>query len=377
MDHPRAKKAVKKVRPVKKAKKANKGKAKDPPETINPRPKHYHFWFNDTGFNILPKILFHPTIASHLTQVPQNFTKRIDFLQKEFPTRDLAPHIPAETDIHWIEWSKAKSTAMRKAINKITRARFLFRILLHHARTRRLQIANTEDIFTMEVPKRPVYIVDWASRQKYTFEAQTLMKDITCRLMTHDGLFENPQEPRNPYTNIPFTQSQMISAWNSIFSTGIYTSSAFALFRKCKFCISRFILENITFLKVNALYKTMNDPGLYDYSERMIDFIRYAYDEEGVDLRINIYTHAMVNYPQHPLLKKWAALCYKFYEVDLLYNTAPLVLNLKKSYILDSTIDLINCEKQLCRLYTIPDDLGISVEEANMAILDVYVILDT
>jgi len=372
----KAQKATRKPRGIR-ATRNPQGKKPKAEEVYDPRPKHGHFWFTDTGFNILPKHLFHPAIASHLTQIPVNLVNRLEYLEENFPLRDPAAHLPAKTDIDWFKWSKLKSSTIRKAVYKITMVRHLFKKLLHHYRTRRLTPANKEDIYTMEVPKNPVYIVDWASKQKYSFEAQTLMKDITCRLMTHDGLFENPQAPRNPYTNIPFTQSQMISIWNSIFSSGIYTSSAFALFRKSKFCLRRFTLENTTLLKLNALSKTMKDPALYDYVDRMIDFIRYAYDEESVDFRVNMYSYILINYPQHPLLKRWAALCYKFYEADILYHSSPALLNVTKDTILYSTSHLINCESQLSRLYTVSDDLGVNIGEVDMGVLDVYVFLET
>jgi hypothetical protein len=276
---------------------------------------------------------------------------RIGYLEENFPMRDPAPHLPAVTDINWFKWSKLKSVTIRKAVTQVLKARHLFKKLLHHYRTRRLTVANTEDIFTTEVPKNPVFIVDWRSRQRYTFEAQTLMRDLTCRLMNHDGLFENAQVPRNPFTNQPLTQSQIISVWNSISAAGIYTSSAFALFRKARYSLPRFILENLTFLKLNALSKTMKDPSSYDYRERLGDFISFAYNQESIDCRINAYTYVMHKYPKHPLLKRWADTCFKFYEASILYADVPTVLNAKKDDILDYTLDLINCESQLTRLY--------------------------
>jgi len=344
--------------PSKKAKvkaktKAKVNKPKKPtkviPEVHDTRPAHGHFWFTDTGFNILPKTLFHPAIASHLTQIPVNIKARISYLEENFPLRDLAPHIPAATDINWFKWSKLKSVTIRKAVTKIVKTRHLFKKLVHHYRTRRLTKANTEDIFTTEVPKLPVFIVDWASGQRYTFEAQTLMRDLTCRLMNHDGLFENPQIPRNPFTNQPLTQSQIISLWNSIFSAGIYTSSAFALFRKARYHLPRFLLENSTYLKLNALSKTMKDPSSYDYRDRMGDFISFAYDQESLECRINAYIYAIHHYPKHPLLKRWADTCYKYYEAGILYTGT--LLNEKKDDVLDYTLDLINCESQITRLY--------------------------
>ena len=345
-------------------------------EPEDPRPSHGHFWFTDTGFNILPKNIFHPAIASHLTQIPINRTARILYLEKNFPLRDPAPHLPAKTDIDWFKWSKLKSAVMRKAVSAILKARWQFRILLHHYRTAKLRKANTEDIFTIEVPKRPVFIVDWPSKQKYAFEAHTLMKDITCRLMTNDGLFENPQNPRNPFTNQPLTQSQIISVWNSISSAGIYTSSAFTLFRKARYSLVRFSLENANYLKCNALSKTMKDTSCYDYRDRMADFIAYAYDQESLDCRINAYHYAMINYPSLPLLKRWSELCYKYYEARILYLAAPTLLRTTHDIIMDRSLDLINCENQVIRLYTLSLDQVDTEGENDIveAVFDVLII---
>ena len=362
--------------PFKKAK-VNSTKSNPPPknqkkqkkpyvqEPEDPRPSHGHFWFTDTGFNILPKHIFHPAIASHLTQIPVSLSARISYLEANFPMRDPAPHLPAKTDLDWFKWSKLKSTVMRKAVSAIVKARWYFRVLLHAYRTTKLRAANTEDIFTVEVPKRPIYIVDWQSKQKYAFEAHTLMKDITCRLMTNEGVFENPQNPRNPFTNQPLTQSQMISVWNSISLAGIYTSSAFALFRKARYSVPRFSLENINYLKCNALFKTMKDTSCYDYRDRMADFIAYAYDQESLDCRINAYHYAMSQYPKHPLLKRWADLCYKYYEVSILYLTTPTILRTKRNALLDESLNLINCENQVIRLYNLSLEQQLPAEDTN------------
>ena len=356
------------VKPKAKAK----AKAEEP---YDPRPRHGHFWFTDTGFNILPKHIFHPAIASHLTQVPVNMNNRVSYLQENFPLRDQAPHLPGPTDIDWFKWSKLKSTVLRKAVAQVLKARWLFRKLLHHYRMKKLTVANTQDIFTMEAPKLPVFIVDWASRKRYTFEAHTLMRDLTCRLMHNEGLFEYPQAPRNPFTNQPLTQSQIISVWNSISLAGIYTSSAFALFRKARYSLGRYLVENSSYLKLNALSKVMKDPTCYDFRDRMIDFITFAYDQESLDCRINAYHYAISNFPKHPLLKRWADACYMFHEANILYANVPTVLNVKKDDILDYTLDLINCESQLTRLYDAVLDSNIpNTSEVVETFIDVLII---
>jgi hypothetical protein len=365
MERVMAKKAKAKVKRKVKAK-VNK---KQEPLIPNPRPVHHHFWSSKTQFNILPSHLFHPVIYSHLTQIPTNLRERHIYLEKEFPLRDPAPHIPVIEEISWFNWSKLKSTTIRKAISFILKKRFLYKKLVHHWRVKKLVAYNVDDIFTLEPPKKPISVVDWQSKKKYVFEAQTLMRDITCRLMNTDGIFENPQYPRNPFTNISFTQAQMISIWNSIFSYNMYVSSAFTLFRKARYCLHRFELENSNILKLNALSITMKTPSCYDYRDRMLDFISYAYADSCDSCNLNAFKYAMTNYPNNSLLKEWATLCYKYYESEILYINVPAVLATRKTSILNKTHTLIDKENILLRRCPTP-----SVQDEVENIFNVLII---
>jgi hypothetical protein len=362
-------KVKKKTKPHAKAKPKAKS-SYDPLPTYTPSqgPVHYHFWLTNTNFNILPRHLFHPIIFSHLTQFPTNFTARYYTLVTEFPTK--IPLGAKQSDvIDWSPCSLAKSAAIRKALGRIMRARFLFRKLLHHMRVRRLTVANLDDIVTVEPPKKLVELVDWKSKQKYRFEAATLMRDITCRLMTHDGFFEDPQEPRNPFTNIPFTQSQVISLWNSISEAGISVSVAFTAYRLARYDMVKFSLYNSILIKLNAHKQTMKDIKCFSYRERMLDFISFCYSEEILPFSTAAFTYCLIHYPSHNQIQRWAALCYKFYEVEILYSTDPETLRQKKDAILDSSIHLINSDKIIEYLYSVSNTIM-----EGQAIVDVFLL---
>jgi hypothetical protein len=344
--------ATKVTNATKAQKSAQKAKAKSAkPDPRLPRlhmMAHHHFWFSNTNFNILPKGTFHPIVESHLTQIPQNLTKRHTVLTKEFP---INPKVSTET-IDWSLPSRAKSTAIRKAIAKVLKARFLFRKLLHHMRIRLLKVANTEDIFTMEAPKKLVELVDWPSKQKYSFEAATLMKDITCRLMNHDGFFQDPQQPRNPFTNIPFTQAQAISLWNSISAAGIPVSVAFTAFRLARYKLCVFSLHNSSLIKLNALKKTMRNQDSYLYREKLLDFITFCYSEEILACSVTPFSYCLINYPNHPQICRWAKLCQEFYEAEILYSNDPDKLLKIKDYIFDLSVKLINTDSSILNMYS-------------------------
>jgi hypothetical protein len=183
------------------------------------------------------------------------------------------------------------------------------------------------------------------------------MRDITCRLLTHDGFFENPQDPRNPFTNIPFTQSQMISVWNSISQAGIPVSVAFTAYRLARYNTANFALYNSILLKINAHKNTMKDTKCYSYRERMLDFISFCYNEEIIPCSTAAFTYCLIHYGSHNQLQRWSALCYKFYELEILYSTDPDILRQKKEAILDSSIALINSDKIIEYLYSVSNTI--------------------
>lgn len=374
MDQPSAKKIKTSFLPKAKAKaKANakakakaKGKASAKEISIfeyiqDPSPLIIHFLRPEKRFNILPTTATNHLISMYADILPTNFTRRHYYINKHFPI--ASPF--AGTNNHFnlpIEpistgWSKEKSIAIRRAVTYIMRHRFAFKKLLATMRFKRLQKANEEDLVTGEVPKYPVQIVSWSEKTVYTFEAYTLMKDITERLLHHDGLFEDPQTPRNPFTNIPLTQSQIISVWNSVSRAGIPVSSAFTLFRNSRFSMKKFMEHNSIFLKLNSLRKTFKEANSYDYKERMLDFIEYSYNAESIDCSIQAFRNALRNYPNHHLIKKWATLCERYYEPDILHAGNIVTINLIKEAVLDDTFEILHLQRELISLNTIVENI--------------------
>lgn len=327
----------------------------------DPSPLITHFLRPEKRFNILPTTALNYLIGMYADIMPLNYTRRHFYIQKHFPISSPfagasnyfnLPMPPISTG-----WSKEKSIAMRRGVACIMRHRFLFKKLLNLMRFKRLQKANEEDLVTGEVPKHPVQIVSWAEKRVYIFEAYTLMKDITERLVHHDGFFEDSQSPRNPFTNIPLTQSQTISVWNSVSRVGIPVSSAFTLFRNSRFNMKKFIEQNTSFLKLNSLKRTFKEAKSYDYTDRMLDFIEYCYNAESIDCSINAFRNAMTNYPNHHLIKKWAALCQRYYEPEILYPGNTSIIHTYKELVLDDTCDILHLQRELVSLNIIVENI--------------------
>lgn len=308
-------------------------------------------------FNIFPHGTFPKKIETILS-----FVKGISFREQmiycntflKVPIRDKTIKKACETSMNkfWLgtTYSHSISVILKFYFLRIRELRWVFRKFLHIWRSRRLRMINTEDMCTLEVPKDPVYIVDWKNKIKSVFEASTLMRDITLRLLHHDGFFECAQAPRNPYTNLPLTQSQTISVWTQLALSRTSASSVFTEFRKSRWNLYTFVTEYSVSLQLHAFRVTMRNPQHEDYKDRLLDFIMYCYDQEDADCRTHVFDYAIKNCPGHPLLKRWAALCTRFYEAPIIFSKIPRKVITIQEEVLDSSISLLYRYKELERI---------------------------
>jgi len=270
-----------------------------PMQPLDDNTKRY---IRNTLFRYSQRVLFHPELFKMGTYL--------------YPELTLGKQVPRSTS-DW--WNLETIVQARKYLPPIYKLRLAFMKLLHHWRFKHLKLANTDDIVTMDPPKKPVYIVNWKSKTAHVFESSTLMRDITERLLQNDGVFEESAEPRNPFTNTSLTQAQMISLWNQISLSGVYTSTAFSAFRQARWNMQTFQAEYAAMLKLNALRRTMKNPDHYDYTDRMIDFIQYVYEIKSEACDIFLYKDAVKYKNRHSIIKGWEKLCKLYYEATILH----------------------------------------------------------
>lgn len=268
----------------------------------------------------------------------------------KFPIKDKNMKNVFEESMNKFWGGKVSATAtiiLKLYIKKINTLRWQFRKFLHRWRTSRLRMINTEDFCTLEVPKDPVYIVDWASQSKSVFESSSLMRDITTRLLHCDGFFDCPQQPRNPYTNLPLTQAQIISVWTQLAFAKTAASAVFTEFRKSRWSLYTFSIEYSVPLQLHAFRTTMRNPLHQDFKEKMIDFILYCHDEEDADCRSSLYEYAIKFNPSHPLIKKWQELCIQFHEAPIMYGKMQHKIIIIQDDVLKRSVSLLRRFKEL------------------------------
>jgi hypothetical protein len=327
-------------RPAKKAKKkVNKKKIVKKKYKPYTRPSGPPIEFRT--FNIFPNRFYsHPRLAFTMSF----FTKSVKQQEHMLELYRKNPFQSTDTSVNAF-WSLSFVKGIEESLQKVRRARFILRQAIHHWRFKHLSSSNTEDIVTLSPPKTPVWIVDWSLKRKYSFESSTLMRDITARLLEHDGFFEDPQLPRNPLTNLPLTQSQLISVWNQLSSSN--PSAAFTEFRRVRFSMERYLLEYSVPLQLYAFKQTMKDPTHGDTQERLLDFIEYAYDQESIDCYTQSYKYAIEHYAGHRILEAWTKVCVEFYEAGILYPRNPQRLHQLQEAALDKTTDLLSKQDEI------------------------------
>ena len=170
---------------------------------------------------------------------------------------------------------------------------------------------NTEDIVTMEVPKKPVYVINYNERCTYVYEADTMRRSINTRLLLSDWMFESPQYPINPLSNEPFTTGQLISIYNQMKTYGCF-SWIFDRFKACGFSLKVFRLRFKQQLKLEAIESHFkNEPAnsketIFDLFEA--NAINYGVSDAGIEkfkTFYNLYPNSNYNRRLNPLVMQY------------------------------------------------------------------------
>ena len=154
--------------------------------------------------------------------------------------------------------------------------------LVNAWKRRHMIIINVVDLVTQEMPKKPVYLLDWATKTTYQFEASTILRDSINRLMNHDVMILEPLMPRNPFTNSDLTYGACLSLHKQLRSAGVthwiweaYASSNFNLLK---------LLRNFEIpMKYYCLDLVLKDPTDFNTLEFIMDFMLGEYTHHSIE----------------------------------------------------------------------------------------------
>jgi hypothetical protein len=173
-------------------------------------------------------------------------------------------------------------------------------------------IKNVEDPATLEVPVKPVYVIDVTNRNSFVFEASTLRKTFDNRIFISDYMFPLPSDPVNILTNQKFTIGQMISIVKQCKKHGI-SSWAFESLIDVGYDFEMFLTRNKQTLKVKAIEAFFTRQTIF-IRETVLDFFNLkAHDMDISDRIIKEFTNTYDNTPEMPIIKCFIKIVKDYY----------------------------------------------------------------
>jgi hypothetical protein len=211
---------------------------------------------------------------------------------------------------------------MLGAIRQNQKCRMLFYQLYKQFLIRKIKQVNEVDPVSLEIPIQPLVLYDWNARSRYVFEAKTLYRDCMEKLLQRNDLFPNPMIPRNPLTNQPYTQGQLLSVYLQLKS---YGKSHWTLdaFKSCQMDLELFKMVFDIPLKRVALQRVFADTNDYDFIWLLMDFIESEHEHHEAPFQKNLYRWAITNSLSAERMQRWKSICHTFYLYNILYATDP------------------------------------------------------
>jgi hypothetical protein len=281
----------------------------------------FQTWF------LLPRA---PFAVNILLDRRPNLQETMNYIKSKRPKRrfyntfnlaEIHDLIPTASDyLLGITAADTKEATRLAFLNESVRRRI--KTLVRHWKRSRFSRANEEDLITVERPVKEVIVYDWPARKSYHFEASTIMRCLTRRILSHDLLFIQPLEPVNPYTNLPFTLGNMHSIIDQLRTYGM-THWALEALRAAQYHWPTFKLMAEKPLQMDALKKTFLE-GTDDACDLLYDFIESEHGIHGRGFNEDVYLWAIKNAEKSPHIMKWRQLCYTYYYSAILYKDIPI-----------------------------------------------------
>jgi len=206
---------------------------------------------------------------------------------------------------------------------KEQRCKFAFRKLVQHwlYRKYRTRMLNTEDPVTMTVPTVPVYVYDSSKKGMYVFEASCIKKLIETELTYSEWLFPESKHPKNPFTNLEFTECQKLSLLSSLRKLE-FGSWMFEAYKNLKWNLNKFKLHHAISIKLLGLKELMNNPLSRESKDYLIEFIEDQYDyhkgSRGLPYTLTVLIWGVNNKTSTPYIQTWYTLFEKQFRHSIL-----------------------------------------------------------
>lgn len=236
---------------------------------------------------------------------------------------------PPQQVISYIQSFKDKQINEFKKVRVLYRA--IFRIIfflkkcIHIDRINKSirNVKNTLDIVTLEIPLKPIYVIDIKRKLSHVYEASTLRRAIETKLLFSDLMFPEVKKPINMYTNEPFTYTQLISITDQCRKYNEF-SWVIDRLKYCKYNIQYFekmFQQQLKIEAINSYFKNQIDyikDTVTDYYESIGDMIFMS------EYKITAFSNLITENSRHPYVKRWITLTKRYYIAVELKNTKDI-----------------------------------------------------
>jgi len=213
--------------------------------------------------------------------------------------------------------SKYFTRAANEIYDTNQRLRWNFKRLLNRWLIKRSNKRTVDsDLITMEpVPEDDqIRIYCIKSRSLYVFNGNSLLKMVKSALESQQGSICNPKQPKNPFTNVPFTYAQMIKVSKELLNWCAKKSIRFPAIISV-YAESRYSLMNLMSLHNNFLQYHATRNYMFN------DDIHGAFFLENLEVLVDTFSPFLAKYAQyedieifrawfedekdHPLIRCW------------------------------------------------------------------------
>jgi len=211
----------------------------------------------------------------------------------------------------------------------------MFNKLRHYTKVTKCMknTVNQEDPVTLEIPKKPVYVLNFQGRCSYVYEANSLRRVMENRLLSSYWMFVEPKPPNNLLSNQEFTMGQYVSIIRQLKDYREF-SVAISRFRDAEFDLTKFERNNNQYLKVSAIERHFKDEPATSRTT-VIEFIKAMTIGRSVEpKKLEAFIRAYDVNKEYSYLKQWIRITKRYYiskelndldDLDDLYEETKLL----------------------------------------------------
>jgi hypothetical protein len=198
-------------------------------------------------------------------------------------------------------------------------------------------VKNTEDPITLEIPNKPVIVIDIKKRISFVYEARSIRKAIENKILFSDYMFTDVQAPVNILTNKPFKNNELLSVIQQCKKHG-ECSWILDDLKKYNCDLHLFSVYNRQRLNIEAI-EFFFKKSRNILRETVLDFFRikaelcslpYEKEDKFIELYDKIGSSQIV--------ERWIGLTREYYIAKELNNVELLMKNVIKTEILMKTM---------------------------------------